>query len=229
MNKKIGILIMSMISMLYLQGCTETGRQTAREVCDVLESRYDETFTATQIGGRWNTDSAKVFVHPDNNEELMFTAVINQNTREVKDDYFVQMVNDIINKALEHNFAENHIQGTARSYVAYDDAYQYAERNESPEKLQEACGLEYYVTYIILDSEQEPEDVKEIIRKTCEEQRITMIAVVFDLPSDEYEACRSAMKKNPEMNETLIKRYDPEQIYQITIDEGQADLVIEKD
>ncbi|MBR1568414.1 MAG: hypothetical protein IJ648_05570 [Lachnospiraceae bacterium] len=222
--KKIGCLLLA-VCVLTLQGCT-TLRSYSDEARKAVEAKYGEPFTATEVIG--NSYNVKVFLYPDSNEELMFTASIDQDDGTVSDDYLVQLVNEQINKNIEQCFIDSMINSSARCYAVSDDAVTYVTENDDPKSLMEACGMDYYVTYVIIDTDCEPETLKDLITRSCQEQEIDMIAVVFVLPDTNYEKCRREMRQNPEMNESLIKRYDPIHIYAITVNEDETTLTVEK-
>ena len=70
-------------------------------VCEALEEKYDEKFEADKIGDRYGTGRAKLILHPVDNEDIVFEAVIYNDTKEVKDTYLGRKMAYKWNKDLE--------------------------------------------------------------------------------------------------------------------------------
>lgn len=77
---KVGLIIMALTTMVTMSACSKINNDTANDVCSALSEKYGESFVAVKIGDRFNTDSAKLYVHPADNEDILFTARINKDT-----------------------------------------------------------------------------------------------------------------------------------------------------
>lgn len=90
---KVGLIIMALTTMVTMSACSKINNDTANDVCSALSEKYGESFVAVKIGDRFNTDSAKLYVHPADNEDILFTARINKDTGAVEDNYIEEKVN----------------------------------------------------------------------------------------------------------------------------------------
>ena len=91
---------MALTTMVTMSACSKINNDTANDVCSALSEKYGESFVAVKIGDRFNTDSAKLYVHPADNEDILFTARINKDTGAVEDNYIEEKVNSVMGKPI---------------------------------------------------------------------------------------------------------------------------------
>lgn len=191
-------------------GCMQSSSNTAEEVCTALSDKYGEEFQAVSIGDRIDTNHSKLYVHPISNEEVLFTAVIDDNTGKITDNYIVETVNLQIKDKLKENCKKKGIETEARVMAITRNGLEInTNKKHSPESFMKEYDLNNYLVYLIAkQNDITTEEIKEVIKKTEEELNIKMLVVGYIL-DEGYDECSEEMKKYPEISKTMIESYNP--------------------
>ena len=147
---KVGLIIMALTTMVTMSACSKINNDTANDVCSALSEKYGESFVAVKIGDRFNTDSAKLYVHPADNEDILFTARINKDTGAVEDNYIEEKVNYQVEDTLKNAFELNGISAASRCMVVTRDTLSVETEEYTPQTFSEKYGFTNYTVYLAL-------------------------------------------------------------------------------
>ena len=147
---KVGLIIMALTTMVTMSACSKINNDTANDVCSALSEKYGESFVAVKIGDRFNTDSAKLYVHPADNEDILFTARINKDTGAVEDNYIEEKVNYQVEDTLKNAFELNGISAASRCMVVTRDTLSVETEEYTPQTFSEKYGFTHYTVYLVL-------------------------------------------------------------------------------
>lgn len=219
--KKVGMLIMAVGTMITMSACTKMNKDTAEEVCRALEEKYGQAFTAVKIGDRLNTEHAKLYVHPDEQEELLFTAKLDRTTRMVSDDYIVTKVCFKVKEAIEKAFEEENITSVSRCMIVNSEEKVFEKKDWEPASFMEKHEYDHYTMYLVLDEKNASSDsILHVLKKVSADLQVKMVVTVCLFGTEAYEACKDEMMQYPEMSLTMIESHNPGSTFDVVIDKG---------
>ena len=88
-------------------------------VTSTLRDKYNEEFVISMIGDRFNTDHVKLVVHPESDESILFTTIIDYSD-EIKDDYISRIVLHKMERQLVSVLSKTDITCVANAVTIYD-------------------------------------------------------------------------------------------------------------
>ena len=226
---KLGVIIMAISAMFTMSACSKINNDTSSKVCKALEERYGETFIAKKIGDRFHTNTAKLYVYPEKNEEILFTATIDRETGNVYDTYLLEKVNNDIEKILTQCFSNEAMEAYAQCMVIAKESFDISKDNYTPLKLQEIYGFEHYSIYFIMNTENmTPEKIERALININKEIGVKMIVSGYIFETDNYKACLEKMKENPEISTTIIEKELPRAAFDVIVDNEACSMSIEE-
>lgn len=122
--KRVGIIIMA-FSIFNLMGCGYVDNQQAGKIEKMLEEKYNSQFKATHIGGRYgtaNNDTVTAYLHPINNESLVFSAVMTKKGELVSDNLIPRIVSNEINEILKDELEGFGVESETFTFVMKADS-----------------------------------------------------------------------------------------------------------
>ncbi len=218
-------MIMALTTMITMHACSKVNHDTANEVCTALSEKYGEEFEVVRIGDRFNTDHAKLYVHPADNEELLFIAHIERDTGEVTDNYVTEKVNYEIEVILQKAFYEEGITTKAICMVVTRNELDVENKSFTPESFMAEYGFENYMIYLIV------EENGVTARKICaamqsagERVKVKMVVIGYVFDEAAYAECTANMKQYPQMSTTMIEKCGPVVSFSMTADKGELSV-----
>ncbi len=217
-----GVVIFMAISSIFgMSGCQEyLNRTTADKVCNALSEKYGESFTALSIGDRWYTNHSKLIIHPTDNDELLFTATLQDKTNELEDDYPIQRVTYSLKKQVESSLSELGYEAVCNCVVIESDLYK-AEKIEnkeySPESLINDGLIDDYFSRIIVNSPDcDVEKIANAVSEISKKENIIHVCGLYLIEeSSDFEVCKQELKHYTDYTDSMIKEHNPISIYAI--------------
>ena len=158
--------------------------------------RSMENLCCCKIGDRFNTDSAKLYVHPADNEDILFTARINKDTGAVEDNYIEEKVNYQVEDTLKNAFELNGISAASRCMVVTRDTLSVeTERNIHLKPLSEKYGFTHYTVYLVLkDGTYTAHDVLNAVKFANDTIGVKLVIAGYVFEDDGYSKCVSEIQ-----------------------------------
>lgn len=225
---KAVIIIMSILTSFSAIACTNINIDTAKKVCAALEEKYGEEFEATHIGGRSMGDpTAKLYVHPKNNESLVFT-VITDPSGKVDDDYSVRLVMNEVEKELVGCMNDVGIICVVNAIVTVngiDETNRQISPNEFVKKHQIDSVL---VTIALNEQGLNADKTYEALQEFSLKYNFDMSTYVFVYDAENYALCSNAFKTSPHIGVTGMKSYDPKSWFSTVLSNGGISLGVDE-
>lgn len=226
--KKVGLIIMAITTMITMNACSKVNNDTANEVCAALSEKYGESFEATKIGDRFNTDSAKLYIHPSDNDELLFTASINRTTGEVTDDYVTEKVNYQVEKSIREEFNAVGVSADSRCMVVTRNELVTENEEYNPESFMERYSFDNYMVYLIINGDGMSVDkIHSAITQIGKNLNVKLIIAGYVFDST-YGDCLTELKQSPEMSITMIEAHNPTSTFDVTVDGTGASISLDE-
>lgn len=208
-----------------VKGMQELNQQIADEVCKALYEKYDQEFTAVSIGNRWNLKSATLILYPNDNDQVFFKVKIYEKTRDIEDDYQIQLIKKQIEDLIVMKFREKNIKAYARIHYSKERLLKEKIKQCTPSEFAVEMKLQCYIPYLIIEETDCSEvDVEQVLINVCREMNITMDAISYFLDTESYKKCQSEMEKNPYISFTMIEYYEPKENMIISVNDKTSEI-----
>lgn len=207
---KVGLIIMALATMITMNACSKINKDTAKDVCNALSEKYGEEFVAVKIGDRFNKDSAKLYVYPVKNENILFTAKINRNTGAVEDNYIEEKVYCAVEDIFAESFAEHKITVASRCMAVTRNQLSVEDGEYTPKGFSDKYGIDHYTVYLAIKSgEYTAQDVISALKAVSEAIDVQIVTVAYVFDDAGYESCAKTIKEDPEISATMIEALSP--------------------
>lgn len=222
---KVGLIIMALTTMVTMNACSKINNETANDVCAALSEKYGESFVAVKIGDRFNTDSAKLYVHPAENENLLFTARINKDTGAVEDNYIEEKVNYQVEDTLKNAFEQKGISAVSRCMVITKDPLSVDNGDYTPQGFSEKYGFNHYTIYLVLkEGDYSAADVLSVVKSTNETIGVKLVVAGYVFEGNAYSECASEIQSTPDISITLIEAKSPISSFDVNVEQGVCSI-----
>lgn len=222
---KVGLIIMALTTMITMNACSKINNETANDVCTALSEKYGESFVAVKIGDRFNTDSAKLYVHPADNENILFTARINKDTGAVEDNYIEEKVNYQVEDILKDAFEQKGISATSRCMVVTKDPLSVDKNEYTPKSFSEEYGFSHYTIYLVLkDGDYSSSEILSAVKSANETIGVKLVIAGYVFGEDGYSDCASEIQSTPDISITLIEAKSPTSSFDVNVEQGACSI-----
>lgn len=217
----------TMMSMIL--GCGKYNKEAAEEVCKALKIKYGNEFVAKKIGDRWATDSAQLYVCPEDDEDIVFTAKINSRTREVEDDYLIRRTCYIVEEAVQKAFLDQSLTASARCNVVTSDPLDVEVGEYTPGELMAEYGFDHYTLYLTICNENvTAERILDAMKGLNKAIDAKIVSTTYVLEPEGYQNCIEKMKEFPDVSLFMIEKNKPGCKFYITVEDGSCSLTAEE-
>lgn len=222
---KVGLIIMALTTMVTMSACSKINNDTANDVCSALSEKYGESFVAVKIGDRFNIDSAKLYVHPADNEDILFTARINKDTGAVEDNYIEEKVNYQVEDTLKNAFELNGISAASRCMVVTRDTLSVETEEYTPQTFSEKYGFTHYTVYLVLkDGTYTAHDVLNAVKFANDTIGVKLVIAGYVFEDDGYSKCVSEIQSTPDISITMIEAISPISSFDVNVEQGMCSI-----
>ena len=222
---KIGLLIIAIIAMISMNACSCINDDIAGEACKELEKKYSEEFQVLQIGDRLDTGHTKLYVCPVNNEEIVFTVLVNSDTGEIKDDYIIEKVNYQVKCELEAGFKCENIDAYVKCKVVDNEEIVVKKNDYTPRELYDDNNFEEYYIVVILDGTScNGTKLLKAVQDAQKKIDVDLLVSVYAFDNTRYRECLAKYKEKSNMTETSIKKFEPYVEIVLKMYDGECNL-----
>ena len=217
----------------FLQGCGLVSENTSDVVVGMLKDKYDREFISTNIGDRYNTDTATLFCYPKDNERVHFTVEYDYKNKTISDDFICRSnavkIDDELQKALNENSMSAATFTTFRN--ADNDAGNISENIS--DFIKSANVNELYINSAIKASCIRSEDDIQYIIDTVKAlslryDNIEVLFSIYTIPDDSFEKCFNDMQTTTYVNDPWFKNYSFISETSFVLENGAANASAEK-
>lgn len=213
--KKVSGVVMA-LSIFSLIGCSEIDKQQAADVEKLLQEKYDQEFKATHIGERYGTasnDTVTTYLHPSNNENVVFSAVMNKDGELVSDSYIPRLISDQLNQILKEELASKGIESDTYTFIMNNEKSSFSETNPdiSLKDYVTTYKPQYFSGHMIVKESPDltPEQFEAALSAVYEAGLNTIYQVgVRVIAADEYAKCLEEFKQLPEVSSSWFLDYN---------------------
>lgn len=221
---KVGLIIMALTTMVTMNACSKINNETANDVCTALSEKYGESFVAVKIGDRFNTDSAKLYVHPADNETLVFSARIDKDSGKVEDNYIRVIIASEFKNKIKENLVAYQIPCELNVSLLCHDASDETNTKISVDDFAEKYSLSGITVYLPVKSslidEDAIEDIVVAFKKANETFGINVSVMVYRISDEKFDACVEDMSSYPDITNTWFDSYGVQGTAIISVKDG---------
>lgn len=201
------------IMLSFLQGCGLVSENTSDVVIGKLNEKYDQEFISTNIGDRYNTDAAKLFCYPKDNERVHFTVEYDYKNKTISDDYICRFNAVKIDDELQKALNDSSMSGATftRFWNANNNVGNIGENIS--DFIKEADVEELYINSAIkvscIKSEDDMQCIIDIVKTlSLKYDNIKVLFSIYTIPDDSFEKCFNDMQVTPYVNDSWVRNYN---------------------
>ncbi len=186
----------------------------------VLQEKYGESFTAAMIGDRFNRGRAKVYLHPDGEEALVFTALVYFDGT-VKDDYPAGRLLFRTEREIQERLSAAGL--TAAANCAFPGILmEEADVSLSLKDFAEKHHLSRILCRLIFPEGTEEEAILPVMEQFSAGFPMEMMINVFILGREAFEQCGRDFAAYPSVSEDMIRGYEPAGFFRLFVSGGKG-------
>ncbi|WP_462410821.1 hypothetical protein [Neobacillus sp. Marseille-QA0830] len=211
--KKVGVIIMG-LSIFSLIGCSEIDKEQAADVEQLLQKKYNQEFEATHIGGRYGTGNdgtVTTYLHPKNNEDLLFSAVMNEDGKLVSDNYIPRLISHSVNEVIKRELGSEGIDSETNTVVMEADSSSETNPEISLREYVNSYKPGYFSADMIVKESPglTPEKFESALNAVYTAGLKTDFQVAIHVISDgNYEACHKEFMKQIQISDSMYVDFD---------------------
>lgn len=224
--KKVGLIIMA-AALITMSACSKINKDTANEVCSYLEGQYGCKFVASQIGDRLNKSTAKLYVYPESNSEIVFTAVIDTNGN-IREDYVAHLVLYTIETSIHDAFNSNGMKCSVNAVITEDDIHEENPNITVQEFVDKNNIDSIFVRIVIDEATLDASGIVKALEDASKNCGVTLAVSAYILSSDSYQQCKSDFVTYPSVGATQIESYNPVSTFSTVVTNGVSSLTTDQ-
>lgn len=214
--KKIFSLLVIFSLLILLSGCKWNSKATIRKVEKKLEEKYNEPFSTSAIGDRYNTDYTRLYCYPDKNKELLFNVYYYDDGRMV--DYYAEArIEYDLAQELSNEIKKYNIDSVSKVVIGAegrDESKNYLNMT-AKEYLVDVKAIHLYIEMSInsdtIKSESDVENLKKAIKDFSDRYNsIEVVNAVYLIRGEQYNEVVKFYKKHTSIDDSIDDYTDGE-------------------
>ena len=202
------MLILSCILVL-LSGCKWDSKGTKKKVEAKLKEKYNQSFSTSAIGDRWDTDHTTLWCYPTNDKDILFEVTYYDNG-EMTDDYIERKFECELERELISSLKDVNIQATCK--IAIDATGRDKNKNYTNMSLNEYIEnvkTEYLWTRLAIntDSIKMEEDANNLVNVlenfSNKHNLVKVLTRIYFIKNEQYNEVEEYFKKHTSINDTM--------------------------
>ena len=195
------------------------------EIKNKLKEKYQQEFEIKALGRRLGTaenNSVTTYCYPKENEELLFTIIMDIKGKIRQDTYNIRKVCYFLEKQIENLFKEKNINSYCSSHI-YGRIQEIEGKTE--EEILQKEEITFFTNVIIKENIQD-EDIIEVYNTILERYgNIKIHSNIYIIKNDEiYSKCKEQMYSVPYVLEYMFNKYPTDRKIQLEIKEGKIKI-----
>lgn len=191
----------------------------------VLKQKYGMDFSATIIGDRFDSPDARIYLHPVEEESLVFTALLDSEGF-VKDDFVSSIMLFRLKQDLLATLSEAGISGDVNC------VFPRPIRNEtdpgiSPEDFLKKYPVDRVLMRLILPEGTDREAVQTALEDFSRTCPLDLMVNGFVLNEPGMEECRKIFAAYPSVSEDWIRKFNPSETFRLFVNKGKGTWIKE--
>jgi len=185
----------------------------------VLKEKYGTDFIATHIGDRFDSDTARIYLHPAEEESLVFTALLAYDGS-VRDDFVSCMMLFRLKQDLLAHLSDAGINGDVNC-VFPRPVWDEADPGISPEKFLQKYAVDRVLVRLILAEGTTGETVQDTLEEYSRTCPLDLMVNGFVLGESGMEECRKIFSAYPSVSEDWIRKFGPTESFRLFVSKGK--------
>lgn len=204
------MIIFSSILVLF-SGCKWDSKGTKKKVEAKLKEKYNQSFSTSAIGDRWNTDYTRLYCYPTNDKEILFEVTYYDNG-EMTDDYIERKYECELERELISDLKDANIQAICRIDIAAtgrdkNKNYSNMSLNEYIEDVEtENLWTKLAINAESIKTDQDAKNLVNVIEKfSSKHNSVGVLIATWFIKNEQYDDCVEYFKKYPDISFTTMR------------------------
>lgn len=211
-NKIISIVVLIILiisNLLLLSGCKWNSNGTKRKVEAKLKEKYNQSFSTSAVGNRWNTDHTTLWCYPTNDKDLLFEVVYYDNGK-MTDDYIERKFERELERELISAMNAVNIQATCKIDIEAtgrdeNKNYEKMSLNEYIEDVKTEClWARLAVNADSIKTEVDAENLVNVLEKFSNKHNsVGVLIPLYFAKADQYNEVEEYFKTHTSIEDTI--------------------------
>lgn len=223
-------LLIIIMTILILLGCSMVNERTANKVIKELNEIYDEEFEVVALGKRFGTkNNDTVTVYVKDKQETVFTVIMNTKGVITSENYLYKKLGKDLVNVLKNGLKEVGVESEGKLTVVGGEKLEREDATIAIQDYVESHKPEYFIGDIIIkeDTNFKVEDLVQPYELTYDYFKKTRFMTrIWIISSEEYEEAVEDFNQNPSVSMTWYEKYNVIEKYYI--DMGHEGIEIEQ-
>lgn len=212
------------ISLFDIVGNGISNEEITKDIISKLQEKYKKEFIVKRIGNRYgirDNEWVTTYCCPKDNESLNFSAMVNREKTQFKDNYRIRSVSYELEKNISEQFKKNNIEVIVRTEIIG--------KNELSEFISVQDFINKYkgtnfLTYIIIKDIVMDEDLLKVYDYLNDKYKnIYFKSLIYMIDKEDFAECYETVKTLPLVTNSIIQKYSIKDKSSIKIREGQIE------
>lgn len=215
-KKVVNILLISIImvtTLFILTGCKWDSSRTKKKVEAKLKEKYNQSFSTSAIGDRWNTDYTRLYCYPTNDKDILFEVTYYDNG-EMTDDYIERTFECELERELISSLKEVNIQAICRIDISADgrDKNKNYSNMSINEYIEDVKTVDLWTKLAInaesIKTDQDAKNLVNVIEKFSNKHNsVGVLIPTYFIKNEQYDEFVEYFKKYPDITLDMISKY----------------------
>ena len=200
-----------------LNEINEEVNQNSNEAIDkateILEKKYNCEMIAKKIGNRFNTGNTTLVFYSETYPDVLFSAILDNDTKELKDDYVYRVMTSKTEKIIEETFKREKISTAIKVLFVAESLSEQSELELSVEQYIKTYEIKSIYIYIAFNSNELHDNsaikIIDILKQISSNLGISIVINCFVI-GEEFEKCKKELSNNLNITKSWFINYKPE-------------------
>ena len=230
--ERIALIFMSIFTVTSFASCVrELNKNNAREICELLQKKYNIEFEVISIGDRLASEGVQIvtaYCRPKNDVNVVFEAKANINGELVFDDYYISVLEAKEKNKIESACKKIGVETTVYFSVSAIDRNSVNENIQIEELISQNPRV--YLTFsTVVNKCENPGELYDTLCSALSKYyghslQIGIGTTVWQLEQDMYNKCLEEMATKPNVTSNYLTSLNPLNSANIAIVEGKVNI-----
>ena len=205
------MLILSCILVL-LSGCKWDSRGTKKKVEAKLKEKYNQSFSTSAIGDRWNTDYTRLYCYPADDRSILFEVVYYDNG-EMTDDYIERKCECEVEKEIVSKLKTVDVNCISKVTIwatGRDINKNYANMsvNEYLEDVKGDLSIDLAINVESIKTEEDAEKIVKVLEEVSNNHNsVKLVSGVYFVKGEQYSDVENYFKNYTSITEASMDKF----------------------
>lgn len=183
-------------------------QEISENIVKKLQKKYNTEFSVKRIGNRYGTNddnTVTTYCCPQNNENLMFTAILNKEQTSLEDDYPLRSISFELEQFIKNKLKDENINALVKcTIIGLNKISEFLSVNEFINKFNNTN----FLVYIVSDSNISDEILQEIFTSLdSDNNNIFLKSLIYTIDKNNFNEFFNIASTLPSITDSIIENF----------------------